>query len=252
MDHHFLLHHHILVISTKTPYGVFYLIISSILNECYKVVQSLPIIYDNIEGFYFDLIDFIEKSNERLPIFEQYVISLKEFNVIDMLPSSSKVMNEISNYIKLILDSAKSLPNTIINVIFVILFSILFVFNNELIENIFNNFLEKLKIKNTYVQITSKLKDVLGGYILAQIKLLFITFVIVFIGFWIMKMDFKLLLSLLIGVLDMLPFFGTGTILGPMVVIYLINGRFDLAIGCALIYIVTFIARRVLDAYFAD
>lgn len=228
---------------------VFYLIFNAIFEEVYNIIENLPNIYATLENWYNLFIELIIKINNSFPFLDKYIEELKNFEFSSYLPNSSIIIDYISSSFFATLNSAKSLPNIIITFIFIILFSILFILNGEEILKNIDNLIND-KMKGNLVGVVKKLKDILGAYILAQIKLFFITFSIIFIGFLIVKMDYKLLLSIIIGLLDMLPFLGTGTILGPMVVFYLFNGNYYFAIACTIIYIITFIVRRTLEPKF--
>ena len=94
---------------------------------------------------------------------------------------------------------------------------------------------------------SSGISKILGGYFKAQFKLLGIIFIIIFAGFMILRIDYALLFSVLIALLDFLPFFGTGTVLGPWAVFAALSGDYQLAVGLIIIYVITQLSRRVLE-----
>lgn len=94
---------------------------------------------------------------------------------------------------------------------------------------------------------SSGISKILGGYFKAQFKLLGIIFVIIFVGLMVLRIDYALLFSVLIALMDFLPFFGTGTVLGPWAVFSFLSGNHQLAVGLVVIYIITQLARRVLE-----
>ena len=67
------------------------------------------------------------------------------------------------------------------------------------------------------------------------------------IGLFILKVDFVLLVAFLIAFLDMLPFFGTGTVLWPWAAIKILSGDYQIAIGLMILYAVTQIVRQVIQ-----
>ena len=55
------------------------------------------------------------------------------------------------------------------------------------------------------------------------------------------------MLGIVIGILDALPFLGTGTILLPWAVVLLIRGEYWLALGYGVLFLVTNTARDLLE-----
>ncbi len=62
---------------------------------------------------------------------------------------------------------------------------------------------------------SSNTKRLVGGYFLAQFRIMFVVAVLLVAGFWILHIKYSVLLAILIAFLDFLPVFGTGTVLIP-------------------------------------
>ena len=71
--------------------------------------------------------------------------------------------------------------------------------------------------------------------------------VIVFFGLTILGVNYTILLSILIALVDMLPFFGTGTILIPWIIYKFMVGSYKMAAGLLILYIVTQVVRQVIQ-----
>ena len=87
----------------------------------------------------------------------------------------------------------------------------------------------------------------LGGYIRTQVILMSMTFMICLIGLFIFGVDYALLLSVIIGFVDALPVFGSGTILIPWAIYNVLIGNFTLAVGLICIYGVIFVTRQIME-----
>ena len=92
-----------------------------------------------------------------------------------------------------------------------------------------------------------KLKYAVGGYFRAQFKIMFIVFVILAIGFLILRVDYALLLGVLIAFLDFLPMLGTGTVLIPWAVCCALGGKLPMAAGILILYAVTQVTRQLIQ-----
>lgn len=89
--------------------------------------------------------------------------------------------------------------------------------------------------------------NAIGGYFKAQMKIMIIILIILFAGFEFLKVDYSFLLALLVSLLDFLPFFGTGTVIGPWAVIDLFNGNYYRAICLLIIYVICLVAHQALQ-----
>jgi sporulation integral membrane protein YtvI len=95
--------------------------------------------------------------------------------------------------------------------------------------------------------LASTLKAVLGGYLRAQLKLMGLTFLILFLGFLLLRVSLPLFFALGIAVLDALPLFGTGTALLPWSLFSMISGDFHLGLGLLILYAACALSRNVLE-----
>lgn len=91
------------------------------------------------------------------------------------------------------------------------------------------------------------LKNALVGFIKAQITLVAITAVIVIVGLLIMQVPYAVTIGLLTGVVDLLPYLGTGTIFVPWIVYMFFKGHYSLVIGLAILYAVVLIVRQIIE-----
>lgn len=100
---------------------------------------------------------------------------------------------------------------------------------------------------HTLASTKTELVASLWGYLRTQLILMVYIFVICIIGLYILKSPYALLLSVVIAIIDAVPFFGSGFILWPGAVIHLILGNTSLAIGYLVIYAVVQIMRQLMQ-----
>lgn len=98
-----------------------------------------------------------------------------------------------------------------------------------------------------YKMVMSNIKSAIGGYFKAQFKIMLIIIVILFIGFEALGVNYSFLLALLTAFLDLLPVFGTGTIIGPWVVVDIITGKYVEAIVLTILYLVCQFTKQLLQ-----
>lgn len=111
-------------------------------------------------------------------------------------------------------------------------------------------FLRELIGKRIYGNIL-KVKAILSGSILklgkSYLILTFITFIELFIGFLILKVKYAFPLALIISFIDLLPVFGTGTVLVPWGIISIISGDNTQGFGILILYLIITIVRNFLE-----
>jgi len=85
------------------------------------------------------------------------------------------------------------------------------------------------------------------GYFKAQFQIMGVIFIIVAAGLFILDIKRAWLIGLGIAVLDLLPVFGTGTVLIPWAVIKVFSGDFAIALGMLLIYVIALVVHQMLQ-----
>lgn len=92
-----------------------------------------------------------------------------------------------------------------------------------------------------------RIKNALGCWILAQVKLMGVTFVILFLGFVLLRIRYALLWALGICLVDAFPVLGTGTVLLPWSLLQFLQGDSPRAIGLLGIYVTVTLTRSILE-----
>ena len=93
----------------------------------------------------------------------------------------------------------------------------------------------------------SRLRQTLGKWLKAQMKLLGITFLILTAGLLLLRTDYPLLFALLITLVDALPVLGTGTVLIPWGLLCFLQGNVARGVGFLVLYGVAALMRQVLE-----
>lgn len=92
-----------------------------------------------------------------------------------------------------------------------------------------------------------RMKNALGGWLIAQAKLMSVTFVILCLGFVLLQVTYAPLWALAVCLVDAFPVLGTGTVLLPWSLICLLQGDGARAIGILGIYVVVTLTRSILE-----
>lgn len=94
-----------------------------------------------------------------------------------------------------------------------------------------------------------KASELFSTFLAVEIKLIFITFLILALGFFILKFSFPLGLAFIISLVDSLPFLGIGLFLIPMIAFFLYIGDIWTGIFLICIYIVVATTRQFAESY---
>ena len=103
---------------------------------------------------------------------------------------------------------------------------------------------ERLRI---LLETVRRMRRVLGRWLLAQCKLMSMTFVILAAGLTLLRIPKSLLWALLTALVDALPVLGTGTVLVPWSVVCFLQGDTPRALGILGIYITASLTRSMLE-----
>ncbi|GIO04309.1 sporulation integral membrane protein YtvI [Brevibacillus reuszeri] len=102
-------------------------------------------------------------------------------------------------------------------------------------------------VNNRLDQIFRDLRGALVGFIKAQLTLISLTAAIVIIGLLIMRVEYAITIGLLTGLVDLLPYLGTGTVFIPWIVYLFFKGNYSMVIGLSILYAVVLIFRQIIE-----
>lgn len=103
------------------------------------------------------------------------------------------------------------------------------------------------KVRNSGLRVFIDLKKALAGFVRAQLTLISITLVIVLIGLLILRVNYAITIALITGLVDLLPYLGTGVVFIPWMIYEAVTGNFGLAIGLGILYTVVIVQRQVME-----
>lgn len=164
-------------------------------------------------------------------------------------------LNQVSNWIKNFLihtiDQVSQIPTIMICI--VISFLALYFMCTDKVYMIdqLEHHLPKIWVKKIGIHVRAISKS-LGGYLKAECILVLISFILSLIGLYIFHMlglgiRYPLIAALVIGFVDALPIFGSGTVMLPWAIISAFQGNLSLAIGIFALWAIMAIVRQFLE-----
>lgn len=95
----------------------------------------------------------------------------------------------------------------------------------------------------------ARVRRISWKYLRAYLLLWCLTVVELLVGFAILRVDYALLLALLIAFVDLLPVFGVGTVMIPWAIVVFIQGNYGLGLGLVILYGVVLILRQIIEPH---
>lgn len=91
------------------------------------------------------------------------------------------------------------------------------------------------------------LQKALFGFVKAQATLVSITTVIILAGLLILRVDYAITIALVTGLVDIIPYLGTGLIFVPWIIYEAIGGEMSRALGLGILYIIVLAQRQIME-----
>lgn len=101
--------------------------------------------------------------------------------------------------------------------------------------------------REKYLPALRRMRRALGGWLKAQAKLALMTYVVVAVGFLLLRVPYGPAWAAAVALVDAVPVLGTGTVLVPWAVVWLLQGQGIQAVGLLLIYGVAASVRAILE-----
>lgn len=225
--------------------GVLTLGISKIVTEASSLLSNLNVYFDDIYKWGTEIVKDVQEGNLQVP--EQLAKGLESSltGIIDVLK------NGAINLLTGVLNIISSVPNMITYGFITILAIIFICFDKEYIPNTIKSqiptkWFEKIK------QIINEMCSVSVKYIKAEAKLSFICFIWVLIALNVInligiKVEYLLIMTVFIGIVDILPLFGAGAVMLPWAAYNLLIGNILLAVSIVIIWIIWAVMKQLIE-----
>lgn len=224
--------------------SLLYFVLGKAYVEIREFIGDLPALYDSAAAEIRGAVQNGNRMFEFLP--DEFRTAVMQFTenigtyVGDLVSKAAAPTVEIAGNV------AKGIPNVLVNTVITILSSYLFIAEQDKILAWMRRYAPKFVLR--YAEYLKKdARGVIGGYFLAQFRIMFVVAGILAVGFLFLKVKYGLLLAVLISMLDFLPVFGTGTALFPWAAVKLFTGEYTYAAGLLILYVVTQVSRQLIQ-----
>lgn len=214
--------------------------------EIGKLVRLLPQYYSEIETFIQHYISNLEILFFKLP---PEIRESLQSNINQIYETIKSLLLIVKNYI---VSTVSLLPSLILNLVIIFITSYFFSKDKETLVSYFFDIIpspltEKLNIIEIEVMKT------LLNLIKTQMLLVLISTILTILGFYILRVEYALILGLFCGFLDIFPIVGPSLIFIPWILYELIAGNAGFGLMLLLLYIFLIGSRQMLQAkYFGE
>ena len=221
-----------------------YLIGAQLVEQIAEFIGDVPKLWEAAQEDFAQIGEKLSVALKYLPSELQLTINSITGNVQEyfggiMESISEPTITALGNFVG-------SLPNIVISVIMSRLFAYFYVADKGYLSGL----LEKAIPDSVLVRlqmIKRGLTKAVGGYFKAQLKIEVWMYLLLGIGFSILQVKYAFLIAIGVAILDLLPFFGTGTVLIPWAIIKFLSADYKMVIGLLIIWGVGQLARQLIQ-----
>ena len=227
---------------------IFTILIFIISLSIVKLISETTNLLEGINSYLEKAINLFNKFDLNKLNLSKEVISIFEKSVSEFF---NTLVENIKNVLSSILNYITSIPNLFINFIITVLATYFITSDKFYILDRMEHHLSK-KMVGKIITHAGEIISTLGKYLKAEIILSLITFLIVLTGLNIfylvgLKVEYPILMALIIGFVDALPILGAGSIMIPWSIILFLSNNNSLAIAIFGLYIFTLVAKQLLE-----
>lgn len=236
----------LVLISLLFVLGTVYFVVTYLVIELKGFMRELPYVIDiikaKLEYLNGNLVEYLKQL--RLP---EGILQQNEklySSLMGMVTALGKKVGD--NSLVYAGGVAKGVTNGFIGSIIMVLSAYLFLVEQDDIQKVYQRKMPKLAQEKLEL-IKTHIVFAIGGFMKAQIKIMGIIFILMWIGLWIARVNYTFLLAILITIWDVLPFVGTGMILVPWSLFRFLDGDYRTGIVFLTLFLVTLLARQILQ-----
>lgn len=221
-----------------------YAVGSILVREGIGFINELPMMLEGIRGEFVKVGTNLQGIYNRLPE--------------DMQNTLYRIGTEMSGYFggmmedagtptfEAVSNVAKQIPDIFLGTIMCILSAYFFVADKNYMSDAMQKYLPD-SIRYQYNLIRRSFRKAVGGYFKAQLKIEFWIYLLLVLGLLTLHVPYALLVALGIAFMDLLPVFGTGTIMIPWAIVEILSKNYSMAVGLLIIWCVTQLVRQVIQ-----
>ncbi|MDK2984939.1 MAG: hypothetical protein PWQ96_581 [Clostridia bacterium] len=232
-----------LVSTLGTISVLFVILISRLVVELIKFSNTFPKYSGLIRNSLVRFAEDVEKLYITIDLPDKVIKTLED----SIVQGLELVKNMSVQVVEWSINFLSFLPGGMLLILFAVMAIFFFSKDKHLLRRTLKNILPE-NISSKMEIIVDELGVALIGFLRAQVILMLLTMVQTFIGLAILRVDYAVLMAIIVGVVDALPIFGPGAVFLPWIGWeFLINREFGFALALLVLYTIVSVVRQVLQ-----
>lgn len=227
--------------------GVIFLVYavgSKIIQELIGFINELPKLWEGVMVEFNQIGANLQGVYNRLPADMQNTLSnigteMGTFFSNRMEDAGTPTFEAVGNVVS-------QIPDIFLGSIMCILSAYFFVADKSYMSDMAKKYVPD-SIRYRFDLIRRSLRKAVGGYFKAQLKIEFWVYLLLVIGLLALHVRYALLVALGIAFMDLLPVFGTGTIMIPWAIIEILGKNYKMAVGLLIVWCVGQLVRQMIQ-----
>ena len=221
-----------------------YAVCSKLIQEGIGFINELPMLWEGVKAEFVQVGANLQGVYDRLPADMQNTLS----NIgIEMSSYFSDMMEDAGTpTFEAVGNVARQIPDIFLGTIMCILSAYFFVADKSYMSDAMQKYVPD-SVRYRFDLVRRSLRKAVGGYFKAQLKIEFWVYILLVIGLLMLQVRYALLVALGIAFMDLLPVFGTGTIMIPWAIIEILGRNYTMAVGLLIVWCVGQLVRQMIQ-----
>ena len=221
-----------------------YAIVSKLIQEAIGFVNELPMLWEGIMAELNQVAANLQGVYNRLPADMQSTIE----NIVQAVGNyfSDRMEDAGTPTFEAVGNVAKQLPEIFLGAIMCILSAYFFVADKSYMADVAKKYVPD-SVRYRFDLIRRSLRNAVGGYFKAQLKIECWVYILLVIGLLALHVRYVFLVALGIAFMDLLPVFGTGTIMIPWAIVEILSKNYKMAVGLLIVWCVGQLVRQMIQ-----
>ncbi len=221
-----------------------YFVCAKLMEQVIEFAGELPDMWEGTQQEFAQIGEKLEAASKYLP-------DEIEVAIVNITSNVGEYLGELfgrlgSPAIETLSRFTMNLPSILIGIIMCLLSAYFFVADKDYVANLLHKVMTQSMLDQVNM-VKRGLVRAVGGYFKAQLKIEFWMYLLLVIGFTILRVKYAFLIAIGVAFLDLLPFFGTGTVLIPWAIVKFLSGEYTMVIGLLIIWGVGQLARQLIQ-----
>lgn len=232
--------------------GLITLLVAEIVSGADYLARVVPTHLETLIGFIeqFFAGQIIPLYNQLTSLFNNLGTGQQDTILTNIENVGKQIGSTLGDFIQAFFEKIPNILSWFPNAATVLIFSLLATFfiskDWYRLSGLFSRIIPS-RAKNSGRTVFTDLQKALLGFIKAQATLVSITTVIILAGLLILRVDYAITIALVTGLVDIIPYLGTGLIFVPWIIYEAIGGEMSKAIGLGILYVIVLVQRQIME-----